>query len=103
MPEIFHSYHEKLLMEKASRFKTQMTQNVRSGVTGNQKSNFKEIFVIAKNKLNQAVPLSLKVTLIYEHELNELFFIGRLYNQELYQNFYAKIKLLEFLLLLILI
>ena len=90
MPEIFHSYHEKLLIEKASRFKTQMTQNVRSGVTGNQKSNFKEIFVIAKNKLNQAVPLSMKVTLIYEHELNELFFIGRLYNQELYENFNAK-------------
>ena len=91
MPEIFHSYHDKLLMEKASRFKTQMTQNVRSGVTGNQKSNFKEIFVIAKNKLNQAVPLSMKVTLIYEHEeLNELFFIGRLYNQELYENFNAK-------------
>ena len=90
MPEIFHSYHEKLLMEKASRFKTQMTQNVRSGVTGNQKSNFKEIFVIAKNKLNQAVPLAMKVTLIYEHELNELFFIGRLYNQELYENFNAK-------------
>ena len=90
MPEIFHSYHEKLLVEKASRFKTQMTQNVRSGVTGNQKSNFKEIFVIAKNKLNQAVPLSMKVTLIYEHELNELFFIGRLYNQELYENFNAK-------------
>ena len=80
-----------------------MIQNVRSGVTGNQNSNFKEIFVIAKNKLNQAVPLSMKVRLIYEHDLNELFFIGRLYNQELYQNFYAKIKLLEFLLLLILI
>jgi hypothetical protein len=77
-------------MEKASRFKTQMTQNVRSGVTGNQKSNFKEIFVIAKNKLNQAVPLSMKVTLIYEHECNELFFVGRLYNQELYENFNAK-------------
>ena len=90
MPEIFHSYHEKLLIEKASRFKTQMTQNVRSGVTGNQKSNFKELFVIAKNKLNQAVPLSLKVTLIYEHELNELSFIGRLYNQELYENFNSK-------------
>ena len=87
MPEIFHSYHQKLLVEKASRFKTQMTQNVRSGVTGNQKSNFKELFVIAKNKQNQAVPLSLKITLIYEHELNELFFIGRLYNEEMYENF----------------
>ena len=90
MPEIFHSYHEKLLMEKASRFKTQMTQNVRSGVTGTQKSNFKEIFVIAKNKLNQAVPLSMKVTLLYEHEVNELFFIGRINNQELYDNFNSK-------------
>ena len=87
MPEIFHSYHQKLLVEKASRFKTQMTQNVRSGVTGNQKSNYKELFVIAKNKQNQAVPLSLKITLIYEHELNELFFIGRLYNEEMYENF----------------
>ena len=90
MPEIFHSYHEKLLNEKASRFKTQMTQNVRSGVTGNQKSNYKEIFVIAKNKLNQAVPLSMKVTLIYQHEFSELFFIGRLFNQELYENFNIK-------------
>ncbi len=90
MPEIFHSYHEKLLIEKASRFKTQMTQNVRSGFTGNQKSNYKEIFVIAKNKLNQAVPLSMKVTVYYKHEFNELFFIGRLYNQELYENFNAK-------------
>ena len=35
MPEIFHSYHQKLLVEKTSRFKTKMTQNVRSGVTGN--------------------------------------------------------------------
>ena len=87
MPEIFHSYHQKLLVEKASRFKTQMTQNVRSGVTGNQKSNFKELFVIAKNKQNQAVPLSLKITLISEHEFNELFFIGRLYNEEMYENF----------------
>ena len=87
MPEIFHSYHQKLLVEKASRFKTQMTQNVRSGVTGNQKSNYKELFVIAKNKQNQAVPLSLKITLIYEHELNELFFIARLYNEEMYENF----------------
>ena len=87
MPEIFHSYHQKLLVEKASRFKTQMTQNVRSGVTGNQKSNFKELFVIAKNKQNQAVPLSLKLTLIYELEFNELFFIGRLYNEEMYENF----------------
>ena len=90
MPEIFQSYHEKLLIEKASRFKTQMTQNVRSGATGNQKTNYKEIFVIAKNKLNQAVPLSMKVTLIYEHELNDLFFIGRLFNQELYENFNMK-------------
>ena len=87
MPEIFHSYHQKLLVEKESRFKTQMTQNVRSGVTGNQKSNFKELFVIAKNKQNQAVPLSLKITLISEHEFNELFFIGRLYNEEMYENF----------------
>ena len=87
MPEIFHSYHQKLLVEKASRFKTQMTQNVRSGLTGSQKSNFKELFVIAKNKQNQAVPLSLKITLIYEHVFNELFFIGRLYNEEMYENF----------------
>ena len=91
MPEIFHSYHDKLLMEKASRFKTQMTQNVRSGETTNHKSNFKEIFVIAKNKLNQAVPLSMKVTLIYEHDNEyELSFIGRVYNQELYENFNLK-------------
>ena len=87
MPEIFHSYHQKLLVEKASRFKTQMTQNVRSGVTTNQKTNYKELFVIAKNKQNQAVPLSLRITLIYDHEFSELLFIGRLYNEEMYENF----------------
>ena len=84
MPEIFHSYHQKLLVENASRFKTQMTQNVRIGLSANQKSNFKELFVIAKNKQNQAVPLSLKITLTYGHEFNELLFVGRLYNEEMY-------------------
>ena len=87
MPEIFHSYHQKLLVENASRFKTQMTQNVRIGLSANQKSNFKELFVIAKNKQNQAVPLSLKITLTYGHEFNELLFVGRLYNEEMYENF----------------
>ena len=33
------------------------------------------------------MPLSLKITLIYEHELNEFFFIARLYNEEMYENF----------------
>jgi hypothetical protein len=81
IPDFCTELHTQVLINKLNKFKTQMTQNFRNGVKTSNKNNFKEIFVFGKNKLKHAIPLSMKVCIMYTQDQNDLFFAAKITNE----------------------
>ena len=90
IPDFCTELHTQVLINKLNKFKTQMTQNFRNGVKTSNKNNFKEIFVFGKNKLKHAIPLSMKVCIMYTQDQSDLFFAAKITNEEMYDEFNKK-------------
>jgi len=86
MPDMCHKYHNQVLINKLNKFKTQITQNYRNGIKNSNKSTYKDIFVFGKNKLKNAIPLNMKVFLMYTQDQSDLYFVSKINNDEIYNN-----------------